>query len=289
MNKFGLTKAFPATLVSTLIFLQQYSVGGVQIKALRVPETVRNGSEAAVLDCEYTLTPEEAKALSTAGLVLKWFFNNGPEPVYQWIPGQKPQELGLLKGRLDLQYEASNQAGTMYRALRIIRPTTDLSGEYKCTVSTFHTEDFMVKKMIVYAPEKTLEVIQAQAELDAVNISCKALGLFPEPRMTLFKIIDIEQRVPMDGVSTKMTPRGEAGYDITATARLHDEELNTTAVIECLVSLPGTPYTKTKTMTYYPGRALAWTGSGGAGRILDLHHVFCWLYIFNISIILLSS
>lgn len=122
----------------------------VQISELRVPETVRNGSDAVILDCVYTLKPEEAKALSTAGLVLKWFFNNGPEPVYQWIPGQKPQELGLLKGRLDLHYEASNQAGTMYRALRIIRPTTDLSGEYKCTVSTFHTEDFMVKKMIVY-------------------------------------------------------------------------------------------------------------------------------------------
>lgn len=64
----------------------------------------------------------------------------------------------------------------------------------------------------------------------------------------------LKNRVPMDGVATEMTPRGEAGYDIIATARLHDEELNATAVIECLLSLPGTPYSKTKITTYYPGK-----------------------------------
>lgn len=48
--------------------------------------------------------------------------------------------------------------------------------------------------IVFTAPEKTLEVIQAQSEQDAVNISCKALGLFPEPRMSLFKVNDLEQR-----------------------------------------------------------------------------------------------
>lgn len=127
----------------------------MQISELKVPETVRNGSEEVILDCVYTLKPDELKSLSKIGLVIKWFFNNSPSPVYQWIPGQKPQEFpGLLKGRLDLQYEAAKQIPFMYRALRIIQPTTDLTGDYKCTVSTFHSEDFMIKKMIVYGRKK---------------------------------------------------------------------------------------------------------------------------------------
>ncbi|XP_039288149.1 uncharacterized protein LOC111047265 isoform X1 [Nilaparvata lugens] len=283
------------SLLSALTALQFCCVGGVQITALKVPETVVNGSEAAILDCEYTLKPEESKAVLTSGLVIKWFFNNGPAPVYQWIPGQKPQELGLLKGRLDLQHKASSQVAAMYRALRIVRPTTDLSGEYKCTVSTFDNEDFMIKKMIVYAPEKRLEVMQAQAEQDAVNISCRAQGLFPEPKMSLYKITDADQRIPMEGVNAETTRRQEAGegYDITATARLHDEELNTTAVIECLVLLPGTPYSRKKSMVYYPGRALAWTDSGGmttwTAEINRLYTIIYFIHYCIVSLLLASS
>lgn len=65
-------------------------VRAVQITQLFVPEEVRNGTtEAAVLDCQYSLAPADLSV--TSGLVVKWFFNNGPAPVYQWIPGQKPQ------------------------------------------------------------------------------------------------------------------------------------------------------------------------------------------------------
>lgn len=36
------------------------------------------------------------------------------------------------------------------RAIEIITPTTELSGEYKCLVSTFDKEDSRSKKMVVY-------------------------------------------------------------------------------------------------------------------------------------------
>lgn len=36
------------------------------------------------------------------------------------------------------------------RALHIIKPTIELSGDYRCVVSTYHDEDFMIKRMIVY-------------------------------------------------------------------------------------------------------------------------------------------
>nr|CAD7433844.1 unnamed protein product [Timema monikensis] len=125
-------------------------VVGIQIAALRVPAAVRNASGSpAILDCEFTLRPDEFN--SDSGLVVKWFFNNGPAPVYQWIPGQKPQELGILKGRLNVSHRASDNHATMHRALYIVNPTTELSGDYKCFVSTFGDEDFMTKRMVVFA------------------------------------------------------------------------------------------------------------------------------------------
>ncbi|PNF26864.1 hypothetical protein B7P43_G16272 [Cryptotermes secundus] len=124
---------------------------GIQITDLRVPSAVRNNSgSAALLDCEYTLKPEELAADKYSGLVVKWYFKNSPSPVYQWIPGQKPQDLGILKGKLDLSHRASDHGATMHRALYITNPTTELSGEYKCFVSTFDDEDFMTKKMVVF-------------------------------------------------------------------------------------------------------------------------------------------
>ncbi|XP_046401583.1 uncharacterized protein LOC124167646 [Ischnura elegans] len=211
--------------------------GGVKITSLRVPTVVRNGSESgATLDCEFWVSRD-----SEAGLVVKWFLNNGPAPVYQWIPGNGksdggksgasggngggPQGLGPLKGKLDLgivHYHSgpSHRDGTAaasssgefghynshhsgevrhLSALRIRTPTTDLSGDYKCSVSTFHDEDFMVKKMLVFAPEKSMELWQSRAQVatgdgegDAtvtsfLNVTCHARGIYPEPKMALVR------------------------------------------------------------------------------------------------------
>ncbi|GLH10515.1 Uncharacterized protein GBIM_15461 [Gryllus bimaculatus] len=122
--------------------------GGIQITHLNVPTEVRNGSSYTILDCVYSLKPDEVD--TERGLVVKWYFNNGPSPVYQWIPGMKPQDLGVLRGRLNVLHRVTDNVATMHRALYILNPTTDLSGEYKCHVSTFEDEDFMTKKMVVY-------------------------------------------------------------------------------------------------------------------------------------------
>lgn len=81
-------------------------------------------------------------------MVVKWLLND--EVVYQWIPPQKPQALGILKQRVDLKYKASDDPKTVYRAMKIWNPTTDIAGEYKCVVSTFTDEDFRSRNMIVF-------------------------------------------------------------------------------------------------------------------------------------------
>ena len=135
--------------VINAIFLCVLGAYGVQITDLRVPNGVRNGTgNAAVLDCDYTLKPDEINL--NAGLVIKWYFDNNPVPVYQWIIGKKPQGLGILKGRLNLNHRVSDHNYTMHRALYIVNPTTELSGEYKCLVSSFNGEDFQSKTMLVY-------------------------------------------------------------------------------------------------------------------------------------------
>lgn len=121
----------------------------MSITELRVPPHVKNGTDKpVVLDCLYTLRPDEQG--DDTGLVVKWFFNKSQKPVYQWIHHQKPQALGAFKDRLWLDYRASDDNMTAYRALYIINPTVELSGEYKCIVSTNLDEDFSVKKMIVF-------------------------------------------------------------------------------------------------------------------------------------------
>ena len=76
---------------------------------------------------------------------------------FQWLPGRPPQAIGELfeNGRLDLSYEVDTQPGEKkefkkHRALKIMRPTTELTGTYRCKVSSFVDEDFMQKKMIIY-------------------------------------------------------------------------------------------------------------------------------------------
>ncbi|XP_054290379.1 uncharacterized protein LOC129005500 isoform X1 [Macrosteles quadrilineatus] len=240
-------------------------IEGVQITGLFVPHEVQNGSDHVLLDCEYSLRPEELQP--TSGLVVKWFYNNSPAPVYQWIPGNKPQDLGVLKGRLNLEHRASQHNGTAHRALYILQPTTDLSGEYKCAVSTFHEEDFMIKRMLVYAPERKIEVFQTKTDLQGVNVSCRALGVFPEPKMVLYKGNDIKKMTLMTSASLESVSH-DGVYDVTITGFLHDEELNSPVIVDCELSIPETSYTRRKLMHYYPGRALAWIADDTSGAVL---------------------
>lgn len=118
----------------------------VTITEQRVPGAVLNGTDYVILDCVYRLKPD-----ATQGLVVTWYFNNSPSPAYQWIPGGPPRTIGPLRRRIWLEYAApTDDELAKYRALYIVRPTIELTGNYKCVVSTYTDEDFMIKKMTVY-------------------------------------------------------------------------------------------------------------------------------------------
>lgn len=100
-------------------------VTGVRINSLTVPQIIKNGTdESVILDCDYSVDETEKK-----GLVVKWFHERKQSPVYQWIPNQKPIDLGILKGKLNLDFRADSDEFKLHRALQIIRPTIELSGK----------------------------------------------------------------------------------------------------------------------------------------------------------------
>lgn len=98
----------------------------VRINSLSVPHIIRNGTEdSVILDCDYSIDDNEK-----LGLVVKWYFND--QQVYQWIPNEKPIILGVLKGKVSLDDQADvDDEYKVKRALKIMRPTTELSG--KCS------------------------------------------------------------------------------------------------------------------------------------------------------------
>ena len=107
---------------------------------------VENGTSTPILlDCDY-----EFSEVENMSLVIKWFLDDFHKPVYQWIPGQRPQVLGVLKGRLNLSYVASSDVYKRHRAIEILQPTTELSGTYRCQVESFTSEDTKEGTMTVY-------------------------------------------------------------------------------------------------------------------------------------------
>ncbi|GIY03530.1 ig-like domain-containing protein [Caerostris darwini] len=120
---------------------------GVEIRRLSVPRWVENGTEKSVtLDCDYVYNQNDIR------LVVKWFFEDNLEPVYQWIPELGVRHTsGILHGRLDLNYTVNTvDTYSRYRALKISQPSTELSGKYTCLVTSLAGQDSRAQLMTVF-------------------------------------------------------------------------------------------------------------------------------------------
>jgi hypothetical protein len=100
-----------------------------------------------ILDCEYVYDSNDLM------LVVKWFHNNSPEPIYQWIPDRGVRYVGeLLKQRFDMNYSVNpNDIYSKFRALKLRNNiTVDLSGNFSCLVSSLAGQDGRQGQMVVY-------------------------------------------------------------------------------------------------------------------------------------------
>lgn len=120
----------------------------LRINKLSVPESVENGTKKfVILDCDYDVNERVDKKL-----VIKWFFNDDPVPIYQWIP-----ELNIrttspkFTDRIDLSYSVPGGSPlTKYRAVKLLKPTISDSGRYSCNVASLFSQDSQEKSMHVY-------------------------------------------------------------------------------------------------------------------------------------------
>ncbi|KAK7083468.1 hypothetical protein SK128_027507, partial [Halocaridina rubra] len=155
-------------------------------KAIEVEENfaihvIENGTvDAVVLDCPYNLGEADEE-----GLVIYWLQENNPIPVYQWIQGGKPQATGVWGDRLDLGYKASEERFHIHRALRILNPTTELTGEYQCRISSFVDEKIILRKLIVYSRPESVRTWAEEEGEDNLKVVCEVDGIYPEPELQL--------------------------------------------------------------------------------------------------------
>lgn len=145
---------FPSTSIQSFSFLFFFNFiffyyfsecWQLVIKSVNIPSTVKaNNTDYVILDCDYDLenTPSN-------GLVIKWFFNVN-EVAYQWIYGRDPLAGDITRKYVDLNYKASNDPCTTYRAMKLNKPGIDLTGEYRCVISTFADEQSASAFMVVY-------------------------------------------------------------------------------------------------------------------------------------------
>ena len=123
----------------------------VHINHVTAPLFVEPG-QPLLLVCDYDYQPEEESQLD-----LKWYFNDSPIPVFQWVPsmGKQPQVVSpLFRGMVDTGYEANNNSFKKHQALHIPHPDHRLSGSYMCKVSSFLDEDFQQSQVMVITYHK---------------------------------------------------------------------------------------------------------------------------------------
>lgn len=230
----------------TILFKESDCV--LHIRDLVVPNLVENGTRSSiVLDCDYEFDDPSSRT----GLVIKWFFNNNPTPVYQWIVGKKPQAFGIFKNKLNLLHRASNDDAKAYRAMMIQNPSIELTGEYMCLVSNFDTEVSAKEKMTVYVTEgeKKLivdETIDNKTErADKIRIKCEATELYPEPEM----FIKMNNAI-LDANVNKDRDNDTSLYNIDAFAEVDVKTLKSDVSFDCELSIPEANYTVHEYKTY---------------------------------------
>lgn len=214
----------------------------LQITNLDVPSSYiiprgEEPSEDLILDCEFEL--DEATA---AGFVLKWK-HNGLQ-IYQWIPVMmKPVALSSFKGHIDLDHPVSDDRFQKYRALKLINPAANFTGNYSCSVQTYEDNEIKTSHLQIIVPEVEFNLTYNRGNNGSVVVSCGVSDIFPKPELSLF----IDESQAKNVVLSEEQVQGS--YDVILHHVLNDDSKD--ASISCQLSIPGTNYTKKREKMYH--------------------------------------
>eukprot|EP00092_Neocalanus_flemingeri_P056908 GFUD01067523.1.p1 GENE.GFUD01067523.1~~GFUD01067523.1.p1 ORF type:complete len:340 (+),score=91.72 GFUD01067523.1:60-1022(+) len=192
--------------------------------------------EDLILDCDYSyLEPESDQ------LVLTWYFNGSPIPIYQWVPALDlgPQVIHqMFKDNLDLKYQATSEELKKHAALRIVNPDQRFSGNYKCRVSTFLEEVSAQQDVLVYVAPASITLTSTEGA-----VRCQVEAVFPLPTVAI--VWTANSTVYSSGQMELTTnPLNPALFDASVAATIEQADITPHDMMTCEVILAGTDFEK---------------------------------------------
>jgi len=211
-----------------LYFCISAGVHSLSVAEVYTPSPHRAG-EPLTLSCDYSYEESESSQL-----VLTWYFNESPIPIYQWVPSldMGPQVIHeLFKDNLDITYEADQDKFKKYSALRIINPDLRFAGNYKCRVSTFTKEVSHSKDVSIYVSPPSINLTYSQGV-----IMCGVEGVYPPP--TLFLSWTYNFTLVSDGTVEIITNSLDDNlFDASIVATVDPKDIDLHDVMTCEVRL----------------------------------------------------
>ncbi|XP_049294557.1 uncharacterized protein LOC125769762 isoform X5 [Anopheles funestus] len=230
----------------------------VKIINLKVPSTylldqTSKTPDPLILDCEYEVDESEK------GFVLKWLLDG--QPVYQWIPSKNPFPFQSFKNRVDTSYVVSQEHLHKHRAMAIIKPLANFTGEYMCIVQTYASIDRKSAKLKIIVRESKFDLSYYLNGDGYITVDCHARDISPLPELQIRINYELFETENLKSV------QGENGlYNVSISGRIRKDQLESPAMIECLLSIPETNYNKRRSTTYYDPDSPAAGSSGSAGN-----------------------
>ncbi|XP_058170132.1 uncharacterized protein LOC131285295 [Anopheles ziemanni] len=215
----------------------------VKIINLKVPPTylldlTSKTPDPLILDCEYEVDENEK------GFVLKWLLDG--QPVYQWIPSKNPFPFQSFKNRVDTSYVVSQEDMHKHRAMAIIKPLANFTGEYSCIVQTYASIDRKAAKLKIIVRESKFDLSYYSNGEGEVTVECQARDISPQPELQ----IRINQE-PFEAENLNSIQGDNGLYNASISGTLRKDKLESPAQIECLLTIPDTNYCKRRSTTYY--------------------------------------
>ncbi|XP_071513429.1 uncharacterized protein [Panulirus ornatus] len=147
------------------------------------------------------------------------------------------QAIGMLKGRVDLEYVASQEQHHRHRALKILNPTTDLTGHYSCVISSFNDEKIYKQKLVIYSEPQEVRVWTEQRDDKHVTVLCEVSHVYPQPQLHLHQHSSTIDSVVLGG--GKVTS-SQGSYNLTLEHVVEEDTLQGLTTFECQVTIPDT-------------------------------------------------
>ncbi|XP_062557882.1 uncharacterized protein LOC134222734 [Armigeres subalbatus] len=196
----------------------------------------RRHNEHLILDCEYEIDPDESM------FVLKWLFNG--KIIYQWIPPVRaPFGFTAMGRQINRTYTINEEPMHKHRALALVRPLKNFTGEYTCSVSTFQSQDMQSARMVMIVPETNFVLRYYSNNIsNLVMVLCSVYGIFPAPELSLWI-----NEYRLDNVTENILLTQSDLYDSSISIHLVlYERIQQDDVIKCTLGVKNTEYLKTK-------------------------------------------